>query len=217
MLMYELIHKHFFMQLKFIIDKAYDKQFASKRQLAYLEELYQQIPDKLQYSRREYQKSWNMIGQDFSDYIERETGYAWFYKTYYCIVSAVHPGISNWGNEPKIIRWWSENAFTQRRITAHELILSHYFEIYKHHYINNGLNDQQVWALAEIAAFALTSLCPITKSFWPWDSSGYYYNHNYPQLVALQKKLKSAFLKKKDFDEYIRKGIKEVKNGKILF
>lgn len=199
------------MRLKFIIEKEYDQRFASKRQLAYLEEQYRLIPDKLEYSRREYQKSWNEIGQDFSDYIEKETGYPWFYKTYYCVISAVHSGISNWGNEPKVIRWWRENAYTQRRITAHELILSHYFDIYKHHYAGESLSDKQVWALAEIAAFALTSLHPICKSFWPWDRSGYYYNHNYPELVGLQKKLKPLFLKKKDFDEYMRVGIREVR------
>lgn len=200
------------MKLKFIIDKEYDKKYVtSKRQLKDLEEQYSLIMANMKYSQKEYQKSWDEIGQEFSDYIEKETGYKWFYKTYYCVVSAVHPGISNWGDEPKIVRWWYENAFVQRRITAHELILSHYFEIYKRHYKSSNLSDGQVWALAEIAAFALTSLTPEVKKFWPWDISGYYYNHNYPQIVELQKKLKSVFLKKNNFQEYISKGIKEVR------
>lgn len=204
------------MKLKFIIDKEYDKKFCSKKQLKDLNEQYELILDKLKYSQKEYQKSWNEINDEFSDYIERETGYKWFYKAYYCIVSAVHPGISNWGYEPKIIRWWYENSYVQRRITAHELILSHYFEIYRRHYKEQGLTDGQVWALAEIAAFALTSLTPESKKFWPWDISGYYYDHNYPHIVELQKKLKNKFLKRKSFDEYIGEGIRLVKEYKNM-
>jgi hypothetical protein len=93
-----------------------------------------------------------------------------------------------------------------RRITAHELILSHYFEIYKRHYKKEKLTDKQVWMLAEIAAFALTSLTPEVKKFWSWDTE-YYTNHNYPELVKLQNKLKNVFLKRKSFDDYIKKGI----------
>lgn len=205
------------MKLKFIIDKDYDKKFTSgKKQLKDLEEQYRLIIKNMKYSQQEYQKSWNKISKNFSDYVEKETGYKWFYKTYYCVISAIHHGISNWGYEPKIIRWWYENAFVQRRITAHELILSHYFEIYKHHYKDHGLKEGQVWALAEIAAFALTSLTSDVKKFWPWDISGYYYDHNYPQLVELQKKMKKVFLKKENFQEYILRGIKEVKKYKSI-
>ena len=97
-----------------------------------------------------------------------------------------------------------------RRITAHELILSHYFEIYKRHYGEEGLKDGQVWALAEIATFALTSLTPEVKKFWPWDTE-YYTNHSYSQIVQIQNKLRKVFLEKKDFDEYIKAGIKMVR------
>ncbi len=205
------------MKLKFIIDKEYDKKYVtSKKQLEDFEEQYGLIMKNMKYSQKEYQKSLDEIGQEFSDYIEKETGYKWFYKTYYCVVSAVHPGISNWGDEPKIVRWWYENAFVQRRITAHELILSHYFEIYKRNFKDFNLSDGQVWALAEIAAFALISLTSDVKKFWPWDISGYYYDHNYPQIVELQKKLKPIFLKKNNFQEYMLKGIKAVDKYKKI-
>ena len=89
------------------------------------------------------------------------------------------------------------------------MILSHYFEIYNHHFKKDyPLTDRQIWALAEIAAFALTSLTPEVKNFWPWDYTGYYTDHNYPHIVKLQNKLKTPFLKRKSFDEYIKKGIK---------
>ncbi len=166
----------------------------------------------MKYSQKEYQKSWDEINDIFSAYIEKETGYKWFYKNYYCVISAINPGISNWGDGPKIIRWWYENAFAQRRVTAHELIISHYFEIYNHYYKQYKLKDGQVWALAEIAALALTSLNPGIEKLWPWDISGYYVDHNYPQVVKLQSRLKKTFLKRKNFDDYIKAGIKLVKD-----
>ena len=164
----------------------------------------------LKYSKIEYQKSWNKINDSFSKYIEKETGYKWFYSRYECVVSLSLRGISNW-YAPKVMRGWKEHPYTQRRITAHEIIIHHYFEIYNHHYSHHNLTEDQVWALAEIAGWALTSLTDQSKKFWPWDKSGYYYTHNYPDLVELQKKLKQPFLKRKDFDQYVEKGIKLVK------
>lgn len=199
------------MHLRFVIDKDYDRQFCKgKKELAKLDELYRFHVKYMKYSQREYQKSWDEIDEDFSAYIERTTGYPWFYRTYSCVVSATQIGISNWGEAPVIVRGWKENPYTQRRITAHELILSHYFEIYRHRFADVVLKDEQVWALAEIAAFALTSLTDEAKSFWPWDTKGYYTDHNYPQLVELQLKMKPIFLRRESFKEYIEKGLRLV-------
>lgn len=205
------------MQLQFIVDKKYDIEMIGsmgmgKEAYQMLEEEYRLNRKYVEQSKGLYQKSWDLISDDFSKYIEKRTGYKWFYDRYYCIVSVIHPGISNWGRSEEIVRWWKENPFLQRRITAHELVISHYFEIYKHHYRDAGLSDNQVWALAEIAAFALTGLDPDAKKFWPWDHNGYYYNHNYPQLVDLQKKMKPVYIKCINFDNYIKKGIRLVKN-----
>ena len=198
------------MKLKFIIDKNYDKVFVKdKKSLEYIDNQYQASLKFLELTKELYQKSWDEINDDFSSYIEKKTGYKWFYNEYKCVVSVVHSGISNWGDTPKIVRGWKENPYSMRRITAHELILSHYFEIYKRHYKNEGLKNGQVWALAEIAAFALTSLTPEVKNFWPWNTE-YYTNHNYPHIVDIQNKLKEVFLKK-NFDEYISTGISIIK------
>lgn len=203
------------MKLKFIIDKEYDKKMAKafgfpKTTLAKIDLLYKTSFPYLESTKKLYQKSWNEINDKFTKYIEKITGYKWFYPKYECVVSVIHGGISNWGTAPKIVRHWRENPYYMRRITAHELILSHYFEIYKRHYKKEGLKDGQVWALAEIAAFALTSLTSEVKQFWPWNTE-YYTNHNYPHIVEIQNKLKIAFLKRNDFDEYIRRGISLVK------
>ena len=200
------------MRLKYIIDKKYDKSFVKDEKIKKnFDDLYNKNLKYLKEAQRLYQKSWNKINKEFSDYIEKETGYKWFYPVYYCIISVIHRGISNWGTDSRIIRWWKANPYSQRRITAHELIISHYFEIYKHNYKKYKLTDNQVWALAEIAAFALTGLTEKSKQFWPWDYSGYYTNHNYPQIVELQNKLKEPFLKRKNFDAYIKNGIELIK------
>jgi hypothetical protein len=199
------------MKLKFILDKDYEKQFAEdKSTWQYIDEQHKSSLRILELTKNLYQKSWDEINDEFSDYVEKTTGYKWFYDSYECVVSVVHRGISNWGNAPIIIRGWEENPYSMRRTTAHELILSHYFEIYKNHYKDIELTDGQIWALAEIAAFALTSLTPTVKNFWPWDTE-YYTNHNYPHIVGLQNELKIIFLSMKNFDEYIGKGISLIK------
>ena len=198
------------MKLIFTINKDYDKSFVTdKKTLEYVDMQYQMASRFLKLALELYQGSWDEINNEFSSYIEKITGYKWFYDTYECVISVIHKGISNWGNAPKIIRSWKENPYSMRRITAHELILSHYFEIYKRHYKKENLTDGQVWALAEIAAFALTSLTPQAKLFWPWDND-YYTNHNYPHIVDIQNELKEVFLEN-NFDEYIRAGIDMVK------
>ena len=207
------------MKLTFVIDKKEDRQFlfmSNKGIQKHFDDIYKKSLCYLKYIQKEYQSAWDEIDQKFSRYIVKETGYEWFYPNYTCVISVTNQGISNWGHAPKILRGWKENPYSQRRITAHELILSHYFEIYRRHYSSFGLTDGQVWALAEIAAFALTSLTETAKTFWPWDFSGYYTNHNYPQIVSLQKRLEKVFLERKNFDDYIVTGIKMVKKFKDL-
>lgn len=200
------------MKLTFVIDKKWDKHFiADKKKLPYFEKQYNESLKILELARKEYQNSWDEINGSFSDYIEKVTGYKWFYSDYECIISVIHRGITNWGYAPLILREWKEDPYSMRRITAHELIISHYFEIYKRHYKKEGLRVWQIWALAEIAAWALTSLTPNVKKWWPHDAE-YYTNHNYPQLVELQKKMKPIFLKRKNFNEYIKKGVELARN-----
>jgi len=207
------------MKLKYVIDKEYDKQYVgiSKKIIRdNFDDIYKNSLPYLKYTKNAYQAAWDKIGQKFFYYITKETGYKWFYPEYKCVISVANQGISNWGYAPIIIRGWKENPYSQRRITAHELILSHYFEIYRRHYSEYDLTDNQVWALAEIAAFALTSLTKTVKEFWPWDFTGYYTNHNYPQIVTLQNRLKKVFIERKSFNEYILAGIKMVKKFKDI-
>lgn len=179
-------------ELQKIVDQTYDKC------LLYIEN-----------SKELYQKSWDEIIGDFSKAVAGLTK-PWFFKEYVCVVTHFCQGVSNW-NGNIIGRTWKENPFTQRRITAHEIILAHYFSIIRKYYPNSGLTDKQVWTLAEIAAWALTGLELRLMKFWPWDTKGYYTDHNYPELVDLQLRLKEPFLKKKNFNEYIKIGIEQVR------
>lgn len=175
-----------------------------------VEKEYKNIKPFIEKSLQQYQASWDEIIEDFSQTVEQLT-HTWFYNEYVCVVTNFHPGISDW-NGNLIGRWWKENSYLQRRITAHEIILAHYFSIHRNYFKDSGLVDKQIWALAEIAAFALTGLESKITKFWPWDKSGYYTNHNYPHIVELQNQLQDPFKNRKDFREYIETGIKLVKN-----
>jgi hypothetical protein len=205
------------MKLNFIIDREYDEYWVkdpkvakvfgySKNILAKLGLFYDTSAPILEATKKMYQKSWNEINEEFSSHTEIITGYRWFYPKYECVVSGVHLGLSNWGVSPKIAVLWKYNPYFMRSIVAHELCLSHYFEIYKRRFFKEELSDGQIWALAEIAAFAIIGLTTDAKKWWPWDAT-YRTDHNYPHIVELQKKLKPAFLKRKSFDEYVLKGI----------
>jgi hypothetical protein len=161
-----------------------------------------------------YQQSWEEISEDFSNSVEELT-VPWFYDEYICVVTHFNRGISNW-NGNLIGRWWKENPYLQRRITAHEIILAHYFSIHRNLYKDSNLSDKQIWALAEIAAFALTGLEEKISRLLPYETEPYFLGHNYPQIVELQKQLREPFLKRKNFKEYIEKGIGEVKKYKDI-
>jgi hypothetical protein len=200
------------MKLKFVIDKKQDERISKRMGIPrdYVENGYKTSLNFLKLTQKMYQKSWDEINDEFSKYVDRITGYKWFYPEYKCVVSAGVGGWAPWGKSNLIARHWKENPYFMRRITAHELIESHFFEIYQRHYSHEKLKDGQVWALAEIAAWSLTSLTPDVKKWWPWNTK-YYTDHNYPHVVKIQLKLKDKFLKRKDFDEYIKEGIKLIK------
>lgn len=94
--------------------------------------------------------------------------------------------------------------------------MAHYFSICRNLYPESGLSDEQVWKLAEIAALALTGLESRLRKFWPTDKTGYYTDHNYPELVELQEQLKEPFLSRESFDEYIEKGIQLTKEKEAI-
>lgn len=170
---------------------------------------YNELKPYMESAAKAYQESWEEIIDEFSNLIEVRV-HPWFYDQYICNITNYNPGLSDW-NGNVVGRWWRENAYLQRRITAHEVLLAHYFSIHRNNYKDSGLSDKQIRALAEISSFALTGLDEDVKKFWVWDTRGYYTDHNYPELVELQNALKEPFIKRKSFEEYIEKGIELVK------
>jgi len=153
---------------------------------------YDDIGECLSQTVKEYQKSWNEIDDKFFARLEELSSSKLKYKKYYCVVSLFHDGVSNW-NGNKIIRHWNRNPYSQRRITAHEIIIAHFFSTVRDLKVN--MKDDNIWKLAEVYAFALTGLDKIMCSFWPWDKTGNYTDHNYPELIKLQKTIGPKMLK----------------------
>jgi len=170
---------------------------------------YKKIKPYISKTKDMYQESWNEIIDDFSKTVAELT-VPWFFDEYFVVVTNFNMGLRDPKGD-KIGRWWKENPYTQRRLTAYELIQAHFVEIHRRLYKESGLDNSQIWALAEIASNALTGLEDGLKKHWIWDNKGYYTDHNYPQLVELQKQLLDPYLNKKSFAEYVEKGIELVK------
>jgi len=161
---------------------------------------------------RLYQLSWDEINEDFFSTTEEITGFDWRYKEYFCVVSFFNKGISNWGGD-KIIRGWNENPYLMRKITAHELLISHIFSIFERkEFARYHLSNDKKWKIAEISAFAICGLEKKMIKFWPWitEEERYPLNHNYPHIYESQKKLKPFYESKKDFKSFLEKAIKEI-------
>ncbi len=153
-----------------------------------------------------YQKSWNEINDEFSNIIEEKTNCEWKYDEYLVVVSAFHPGISSRkGN--KVCKIWDENPYTQRRITAHEILMTHIWNIldtkFKH-----SLSELKAWALNEVTTTAILSLEPELTKFWPWCPPYENYLTNYPQIWELRDKLKPLWVERKSFKDYMKNAIK---------
>lgn len=206
------------MKLKFIIDKKYDLGLISnQKDKKEAKQRYERIGQYLNKTKVLYQKSWDEINDDFFKIAEEITGYPWKYKKYYCVISPFHKGISSWGGN-KIVRIWSENPYMMRKITAHELLISHIFTILESDFKEVRLTNKEKWALAEISAFAICGLEKQMLKFWPWisEKERYPLNHNYPELYNLQRKLKPVYQEKNTFREFLKKAIKKIKRSGAL-
>jgi len=191
------------MKLKFIIEKSYSGLNKQR---------YKALFPYLEKTLKLYQKSWDEINKKFFKTVEKITSYPWKHKIYFCVLSPFHKGISSWGGN-KIVRTWRENPYSMRKITAHELLISHIFTIFERDFQNEKLTNKQKWALAEISGWAITGLEKEMLKFWPWisEEEKYPLNHNYPELYELQRRLKPIYETKKNFKEFLKKGIKIIK------
>lgn len=177
-----------------------------KKLVPYLvEQKYKKILPYLKNSVATYQSSWDKINKQFSELVARKTKSDWKHEKYFCVVSAYHEGISSWGGNT-IARRWSINPDTQRPVTAHELTLSHFWSIMEKNDIAKDWTDDKKWQYSEILSWCLLGLDDDFYKFWPWlpQSHRFPLNHNYPDLVPLQKKLRTIYLKQKDFKVFLK-------------
>lgn len=100
----------------------------SKRELiiSYADRKYLTLANFLTRTLSLYQDSWNEINDSFFAELEKLTEFKAAHNKFYCVLSIFNSGISNWGGD-KVMRHWDRNPFTQRRITAHEIVISHFF------------------------------------------------------------------------------------------
>ncbi len=170
---------------------------------------YKIITPYLKNSVIDYQKSWNSINNKFSSLVEKKTGYPWKYKKYYCVVSAYHEGISNWGGNI-VARRWSINADVQRRVTAHEIVLSHFWTMLEKNEISKKWSNDKKWRYSEIFSWCLLGLDKDFFIFWPWclQKDLFPENHQYTDILPLQKKLRDEYFKCRNFTEFFNEAIK---------
>ena len=166
---------------------------------------YKELLPQLEKAREEYQKSWDKINNAFFERLEELTRFPMQHKKFYCVISAFHIGISNWGGN-KIVRKYDEGADKQRKITAHELIISHIFSFARAKYPR--ADDRKIWQLTEVYAFVITALDAKMRSLWPWEEKEINIGHNYPELLPLQKKY-AKVIASGNLKKYLAQGLKE--------
>lgn len=85
------------MKLYFEIDKEYDWQRTKKFTDISKKEfdlMYSNLQEPLEWSVVEFQKNWDLINDQFSEYIGKTMG-TWQNDLYICVLSVIHHGISN--------------------------------------------------------------------------------------------------------------------------
>lgn len=174
-----------------------------------VQEKFERILPYMKNSVKSYQKSWNSINDNFSSLVEKKTGVSWKYKTYYCVVSAFHEGISSWGGDT-VARRWSINSDTQRPVTAHEIVLSHFWTMLEKNPLSKNWNNHKKWRYSEIFSWCLLGLNDEFFKFWPWLLKKHRWplNHNYPEIISLQKKVGVLHKRYKNFKDFFEASIK---------
>lgn len=172
-----------------------------------VDERYGRLAASLGSARQEYTALWQPIVEKFSKTVTSMTGHTWFHPGYVCVVSVFHPGISDWYGS-KIAARYDLSPKLKLRIVAHEIVLSHVFQLARASYGRQQLDDQRLWAFSEIsAAFILGE--PSLASLWPEQARpGEYFSHsNYPQLASLEAELLPLFSGRRDFGNYIDRSV----------
>jgi hypothetical protein len=179
-----------------------------------LQEKLENQQEKVDYALENYQKEWNKINDTFFNKTREITGSDWNYDIYYVVLSPINRGISSRG-EDTVIRWIHDDPKEQLRITAHELLMSHIWNVLlcKHPDAQKDGN-MFYWAFNEITTTAVLGLEPELNDLWTEETQGFdQFLSNYPQLTKLKMKLKGIYLSNSNFEEYKTQAIDLIKKA----
>lgn len=160
-----------------------------------------------------YQASWDRINGLFYTTIASITGHLWKFPEYKVVVGLFHRGISN-RDSNVVVRLAGIDPHHQNRITAHEILMTHLWNIFDARYPAAQEDPlRHFWAMNEITTVCLLGLEPVLNALWTEETKGTdRYLQNYPQLKELKHALEEQYLKKKDFAEYLSGMVSFVKS-----
>lgn len=172
-----------------------------------VDERYGRAAAALDRARKEYTDLWQPVISTFSATVTAVTAHAWVHPGYVCVVSVFHPGLSDWYGS-KIAARYDLAPELKLRIVAHELILSHVFQLVRARYSREQLDDRRLWAFSEISAVFILSE-PSLSPLWPKQPlpGKYFGRSNYPQLVPLEAELFQLYSARHGFDDYIDRSV----------
>jgi hypothetical protein len=148
--------------------------FISARKLAWgiVDSQFEKHGSDISAARGEFRDLWRELVGPFSRIVVETTQSPWVHTSYFCVVSAIHPGVSDWFGNRVGIRFDRRPEF-KTRILAHELILSDVFQLFRTRHNAAEIGDWQVWAFSEITAVLIltTRGCARTGRSFHWQGN----------------------------------------------
>lgn len=139
------------------------------------------------------QIEWNEFVDEFSEALITIIQHPLRYYKYYCAVSPINAGVSDWAGNRIIIKY-DYVGDEKNRFIAHEVILSLVFQLIREYFVQDVLSDWKLWAISEISTIIVLGndkMKPFWKTFVP--SECYFEKSNYPQLSELEEKFKEFY------------------------
>lgn len=174
---------------------------------------YKKEGDAVRESIAAYQASWDRISDVFYTTIASITGQPWKFSEYKVVVSLFHRGVSN-RDSNVVVRLAGIDPHHQNRITAHEILMTHLWNIFDVRYPAAKEDPlRHFWAMNEITTVCLLGLEPVLNALWTEETKGTdRYLQNYPQLKTSKQELEKLYLEKKDFNGYLSNMISRVES-----
>lgn len=161
---------------------------------------------------RGYQLVWDEIDQVFFTRVRSLTDLDWQFSEYKVIVSLFHRGISN-SNANTVIRWAYDQPREHARITAHEILMIQLWHIFDRYFPEAEQDPHgHFWMLNELTATAVLGLDPVLDSLWASSQKGYEgFLQNYPQMQQYKESIKTAYLQRDSFYQYLCSAAKTIR------